>query len=298
MGILLKRKTKGDLIFDICNNTFMVLFCISIIFPFWDMIMLSFSHPDESVSLTLRLWPKSWRWDAYLFAFSDSKILNAYAVTILRTVLGTLLHIFVTLLAAYPLSKRNLPFRNVLTTYFIIPMFFSGGLIPTYLINKKLGFVDNILVYIIPGAVSIFVVLLVRNYLMSMDSGLEESAFIDGAGYVTILFKIIAPLAKPIIATIALWQAVAHWNAWMDCMIYIRDERKIVMQIILRRMMDLTNMESKEMQNFIELDSTRQITSETVKAAVTIITILPIIMVYPFLQKYFVKGIMVGALKG
>lgn len=298
MAKILKRKTKGDLIFDIFNYSFMVIFCISILFPFWDMIILSLSNPNESTSLTLRVWPQTIRLDAYKFVFSDNKVIAAYGMTIFRTVAGTALHIILTLMAAYPLSKRNLPYRNILTTYLLIPMFFSGGLIPSYVINRMLGLVDNILIYIVPGAFSVYNTILMRNYLMSMDSSLEESAFIDGAGYMTMLAKIIAPLAKPIIATIALWTAVSHWNAWMDCLIYIRDERKIVMQMILRRMMDMTNLTSQQMQEYLATDSSRQITSQTVQAATTMITIIPIVMVYPFLQKYFVQGIMVGALKG
>lgn len=280
------------------NYTFMILFCISIVFPFWDMFVLSFTSAEYATSLTLRLWPKKSSVDAYAFALSNNRIINAYVVTIYRTIAGTLLHIILTLFAAYPLSKKELPFRKWITTYILIPMFFSGGLIPTYIINRKLGLVDNLLIYILPGAVGAYTIVLVRNYLMSMDTSLEESAFIDGAGYITILFKITMPLAKPILATIALWSAVGHWNAWMDCLIYIRDERKIVMQMILRRMIDMSNMQNQEMQEFMMMDESRHITSKTVQSAVTMITVTPIIMAYPFLQKYFVKGIMVGSLKG
>lgn len=298
MKKLFSKKTYGGLTFDTVNYTVMFIFCITILFPFWDMIVLSFSDPDWAVSLTLRLWPEIWSFDAYKYVFANGGILNAYLVTITRTVTGTLLHIFITMLVAYPLSKRELPFRGAITIYVLIPMFFSGGLIPSYIINRKLGFVDNLLVYILPGAIGVFTVLLVRNYLMSMDKALEESAFMDGAGYFTILFKIVIPLAKPIVATIALWNAVYHWNAWFDCLIYIRDEKKVVMQMILRRMIDVTSLQSAEMQAFMMTDESYKVVSKTVQAAATIITILPIIMVYPFLQKYFVKGIMVGSLKG
>lgn len=298
MKRILARTSVSGLIFDVSNYIFMVIFSISILFPFWDMLVTSFSNPTEAVSLTLRLWPVKWRLDSYIFAFSDNKIIMAYVITIYRTIAGTLLYIILSLLAAYPLSKRDLKFRNVLTIIFIIPMFFSGGLIPSYIINRQLGFVDSLLVYIIPSALSVFTVLLVRNYIMSIDKALEESALIDGAGYFRILFSIILPVSKPIIATIALWSMVGQWNSWFDCLIYIRDEKKIVLQIIIRRMMDMITQVSGEMQEFARRDPTRQVASKTVQAAVTLITIGPIVLSYPFLQKYFVKGIMIGSLKG
>lgn len=177
-------------------------------------------------------------------------------------------------------------------------MFFSGGLIPSYLINRSLGLVNNLLVYILPGAVGIFYVLLVRNYFMSIDKGLEESAFIDGASYFTILLKIIIPVSKPILATVALWCLVGQWNAWFDCLVYIRDEKKIVLQILLRRMIDMNAQTTQDQLQFILNDPTRVITTKTVQASATIIAITPIICTYPFLSKYFVKGIMLGSLKG
>jgi len=295
---LLKRRTIGDLLFDTGNYLFLILFCITILFPLWDVIVLSFSSAADANNLTIRLWPREWRFDAYLFNLKNEKTMNALFVSVFRTVTGTLVALFFTLIAAYPLSKRKLPFRNIVTVYFLIPMFFSGGLIPSYLINRSLCLVDNLLIYIIPGALGIYNVLLVRNYLMSIDPGLEESALIDGASYSTILYKIIIPVSKPIIATIALWNMVGHWNAWMDCLIYIRDEKKIVLQMLLRRMMDMSQETTIEQKHFMLLDPARVITSKTVQASATMITILPIILTYPFLQKYFVKGIMLGSLKG
>lgn len=296
--ILLRRKSIGDLIFDFFNYTFITLLCISILFPLWDMLVLSFSSPVDSSNLTMRLWPREWRLDAYIYNLSSEKTLNALYVSVFRTVTGTIISLFMVIIAAYPLSKRNLPFRNIITGYFLVPMFFSGGLIPSYLINKSLGLVDNLLIYIIPGAVGIFNVLLVRNYFMSIDQGLEESAFIDGASYITILYKIIIPVSKPILATIVLWSMVGQWNAWFDCLVYIRDEKKIVLQLLLRRMMDMNQQTSQDQLQFMMVDPTKVITTKTVQAAATIITITPIVLTYPFLQKYFVKGIMLGSLKG
>ena len=293
----LRKKTKWNW-FDALNVTFMLLLCVTVLFPFWDMIVRSLSDPAGAGNLEILLLPKNFTLSSYTYTLSDSQILTSYGITIARTVIGTVLSLLLVLLAAYPLSKRDLPFRKYITILFLIPMFFSGGLIPSYLINRQLGLVDHFLVYILPGAVGVYNVVLARNYIMSIDKSLEESAFMDGAGYVTILFRIIVPIAKPIIATLALWVAVWHWNEWMDCMIYIRSERLVIVQMLLRRMQDLTQLQSEEMQAFMANDASRQVTSASVRMATTIITALPIMAVYPFLQKYFVKGIMVGSLKG
>lgn len=284
--------------FDCLNAIFMTLFCISIIFPFWDMIVRSLSDPYGATNLKLMLWPENFTLSAYKFVLSDDKILRAFAVTLARTVIGTLLSLTVTILAAYSLSKRDLPGRKVITMLFLIPMFFTGGIIPSYLINRSLGFVDNFLVYVLPAAINIYNIVLARNYFMSLDKSLEESAFVDGAGYGTILLKIVVPISKPIIATLALWVAVSHWNSWMDCMMYIRDENLIVVQMLLRRMLDLTQTQNEQMQMFMLSEGNGNITNASVRMATTIITVVPIMLVYPFLQKYFVKGIMVGSLKG
>ena len=269
--------------FDYLNVLTMCLFCMLVIFPFWDMLVRSLSTARGSVSLSFMLWPDKINFESYQYVLQDSKTLSAYTVTIARTVLGTLVSLVLQVMLAYPLAKKELPLRNVLTTILLIPMFFSGGMIPKYILNRQLGLVNNFLVYIIPGAVSVYNVIMIRNFLMSLDKSLEESALIDGAGYSTILFRIVVPLSNPILATIALWMAVAHWNAW---------------QLMLRRLLTTTTEAAGEMQQYMEQMEFENMTSNSVRMAATIITILPIMCVYPFVQKYFVKGIMVGSLKG
>lgn len=284
--------------FELLLYAFMCFFCISILLPFWDMLLLSVSDPKQNISLTLRLWPETIKFDAYEFAFRNNRIMQAYLITIYRTVCGTALTLVLTVMAAYPLSKRDLPFRNYITTFFIIPMFFGGGMIPTYLLMRSLGLIDNLLVYIV-GAVGVFNVLLVRNFMMSQDKSLEESAFIDGAGYARMLFAIIIPLSKPILATIALWSAVGHWNAWFDSLIYIRSENKQVLQLILQQLLkQVSSTLPSETMDFTLRNPGKFVTSKTFQAALTVITIGPIVAIYPFFQRYFVKGIMVGSLKG
>jgi putative aldouronate transport system permease protein len=294
------KKSMSDRVFNALNTIFMALIMFTILFPFWDMLVVSFSSTETASTLSFNLWPKKWSFTSYQYCFADKKIYSAFFISVLRTVSGTLLHLVTICLAAYPLSKRKLPWRKAISVFFMIPWFFSGGMIPAYLMNRTYGLVDNFLIYILPGAFSFYVLMIVRNYIVSIDPELEESATIDGAGYWSILWRIIIPLSKPVLATVALWEMVSQWNAWFDCMIYIRNDRLIVMQYLLRKMTTQLEMLSSDMAAFAlsSRNSSIQFTTETVKSAITIIVILPIICVYPFLQKFFVKGIMLGAVKG
>lgn len=286
-------------LFDILNVTGFVLFSILVIYPFWQTIVLSFSDANATSSLGVHLWPDRWITDAYEFVFSYGNIMKAYVNTIIRTVAGTFLIVTFTVLAAYPLSKRELPYRNFFTIFFLIAMFFSGGIIPDYLLVKNLGLLDNSLALILPSAVNVFFIIIMRNYFMTIDKGIEESAIIDGANYFQILTKIIIPISKPVIATVALWAAVYHWNEWFHALVYIQDDAKTVLQIVVRDMltaMDLSNNSSTAVGGGGMGGS--ELLLSNVRAATVIISIGPIVLVYPFVQKYFIKGIMIGSLKG
>jgi putative aldouronate transport system permease protein len=298
MGMM-KKKSIGGTVFDILNYTFMILLSISIIYPFWNLILLSFSDQAEATNLGFRLWINNWDTTAYKFIFTHNNILMGYVNTIFRAFTGTVLMLGMCYLGAYPLAKKNLPGRNIITIFFLITMFFSGGLIPSYLLIKELKLVDSRWVYVIPGMFSVYNMIIMRNFIMSIDKELEEAALIDGANYFDVAFKIIVPLLKPVLATIALWSIVGHWNSWFDCLIYIRDESKYVLQLIVRRMVVQTQgqQDFMNMEAFNKLSETK-IHSSNVKSAVILVTIGPIILIYPFLQKYFVKGIMIGSLKG
>ena len=297
-----KSKLQRMMAFDYCNYFVLILFCITIIFPMWDMVARSLSSPRFANSLNLMLWPKEFTTASYSFILSDSDLLRAFFVTVYRTLWGTFTGVAFNIMMGYPLSKKDMPLRSWITTYFLFTMFFGGGLIPSYINIRNLGLIDSFWVYILPGCVNVYNAILVRNYYMGMDPALEESAFIDGAGYLRLLVSIVIPLAKPILATIALWEAVANWNSWFDCLIYIRSPELEIMQIILRRMQDLTAQQSEEIQMAVEAaleaGGVQQVTSTSVRMATTIVTMLPILCVYPFVQKYFVKGIMIGSLKG
>ena len=296
---LFSRKSPGEIVFDILNAFLLIMFCLTILYPFWNTLLISLASGSDVNSLGFRLWIKSWNINAYKFAFSKyGNVGIAYLNSILRTVVGTLAGVIVTLLAAYPLSKKDIPGRNFMTIYILVTMFFSGGLIPTYLLIRRIGLFNNRLVLILPALVQGYYVIIMRNFLMTIDPAFEESAFMDGANFFQILVRIVVPLSKPVIATIALWIAVWHWNQWFDALIYLSSERKIVLQLLLRRMIQqMTQLQNEQMQQYMELQEV-ELPTQSVRAAITILTIGPIIFFYPFLQKYFVKGIFLGSLKG
>ena len=200
------RRSPAGVLFDVLNHLFLILFAISVLYPFWTTLILSFSPVDEATSLGFKLWINEWSVAAYRFAFSKYGNMGvAYANSIFRTVVGTLLAVAFTLCAAYPLSDRDLPARSFLTIVLLVTMFFGGGLVPTYLLIRRIGLMNTRAVLILPMLVNVFYVIIVRNFLMTLDKAYEDAAFIDGANYVQILIRVIVPLSKPVIATVALW---------------------------------------------------------------------------------------------
>ena len=295
----LRRRSPGDVVFDVCNGAFLIIFCLTIIYPFWTTLLTSFADERDVTSLGFKIWIDSWNAAAYRFSFSSyGSITSAYFNSILRAVVATVLTMIVTMLGAYPLSKRNLPWRNVLTIYVLITMFFSGGLIPTYLLVRGIGLLNTRWALFLPFLAQGFYIIIVRNFLMTIDEALEESAFIDGANYLQVLLRIILPLSKPVLATVALWTAVWHWNEWFYALIYTSGEEKIVLQLIIRRMIQDISLDTVEAMNAFGALDERPLPSAAVRAAVTILTIGPIILVYPFIQRHFIKGIFFGSLKG
>ena len=287
----------GSRVFDACNYAMLLVAGFLFFYPFWSLVLTSFSNSMEIQHVGLKFWNATWTTEPYRWVFEAQSVSigRAYYNSVFRTVLGTGAILIVTFLTAYPLAKVRLPGRTPIMLYFVITLFFSGGLIPTYLLIRRLGLIDTRLVYILPEALSVWYVIIARNFLMAIDDEMEEAALVDGAGYLTILTRIVMPLAKPIVATIALWASVMHWNAWFDALIYIRDGNKRVLQLLLHKMMNLL----RNFEEFEELNIPMEITlpPASVQAVTVLVTIGPIILVYPFFQRYFVKGIMIGALK-
>lgn len=291
MRINLKRQTPGDILFDTLNVIFMVLLCATMVYPFLYLISMSFGN---SATMGINLIPKTWDTGAYTRVFRNEYIISGFGNTLLRTGVGTALTVFISICTAYPLSKRKLPHRGLWTGLIIFTMFFSGGLIPSYLLVRGLHLNNTIWSLVLPGLINTFNMIIMRNFFMSLPDSLEESAKIDGANDILILFRIVVPISLPIIATVLLWSAVGHWNAWFDCMIYISEPKKQVLQLVLYRIVMEGNKEMMDNginENFF-------VSSDAVKAATIVVTTLPIMVVYPFVQKYFVKGVMVGSLKG
>lgn len=288
------RKSMSDIVFQIILVLIMILFCLTTLYPFLYLLSLSLTAASVSTT-TIHLIPPKWDIGNYVQVLQSENMIRGFVNTIERVVLGTAVQLVAIVSCAYALSKSYFPNRGFWTGAIVFTMFFSGGLIPSYFLIKNLNLFNSIWVYILPGLIPTFTMLIVRNFFMAIPPGLEESARIDGANDIVILFRIVLPVSMPIIATVVLWQMVAHWNAWFDCMLYVSDPQKQVLQMVLRRALlegtqDVTNVTSTEL---IE-----QVKPESLKAAITMVATIPIICVYPFLQKYFVKGVMVGSLKG
>ena len=292
------RRGIGSHAFDGVNVLFMAVFCLSVLYPFWNLILVSLEGIEEAKVLRFKLINTHWSPSAYQYLLFDSLVLRSYRNTILRTVVGTALSVFVCSLAGYTLSKRELPGRGLLMAILLITLFFSGGFIPTFLLIRGLGLYNTFWVLVLPGLVNAFNVIIIRNFFMAIDQGVEESALMDGATYLRILWSIVMPLSMPVLATVTLWTAVSIWNEWFEALIFTSGNDWIVLQEFIRRMMaEVFNKREIAVIDRFNDEFGRQIQRDNVQAAVILITIGPIVLAYPFLQRYFVRGIMVGSLK-
>lgn len=289
----MKVKLKlGDKVINLVIYTMLLLLCLSTILPFMQIITISLSNTKDILSFGFHIIPKHVTFEGYKKLLSYGLIWTGYYNTIARVLLGTSLSVLLTVLGAYPLSRRYLPNKNFWTLIVVFTMYFSGGLIPTYILVKGIGLRNTIGALVLPGAVSAFNLIITRNFFMSIPESLEESARIDGANDIYILFKIILPLSKAILATIALWYGIGQWNAWFDCMLYMDKEKSYVLQLVLRRIL----LDGQQLDG--AMDSGGAVNADNMKMAALMIATLPVLCIYPFLQKYFVKGVMVGSLKG
>ena len=277
----------------------LTMLCATIVVAFWHLLNLSLSPSHIATKGGLLLYPKELTWDNYARVVGNRYIWMGYKNTLIRTVIGTVLQLFFTAMGAYVLSKRFFPHRTFWTFFIIFTMFFSGGLIPNYLLVKDLGLLNTYSSMILPGLSSAYNMVIIRNYVQSLPEEIEESCLIDGAGRFRIFLQFVLPLSKPILATVALWLVVGHWNSWFDVLIYISDDTKFTLQIVLRRII-LTGskeiLDTSAAANAAEIESV--VSSEGLKAACIFVTTFPILCAYPFVQKFFVKGIMIGSLKG
>lgn len=290
------KTSTGEKIFTVFNYAFIALLCLIMLYPFWHVVMQSFSSMEETLKGGVFLYPKGFNLDTYRSVFNNPQVYTGFATSIMVTVIGTVLGTLLTAMTAYPLSKSRLRGGKVLMVIVLITMIFAGGMIPSFLLIQELGLMDNRLALILPALVSAYNCIIMKNFFLSIPESLEESARIDGANDIRIFFSIIVPLSKATIATIALFMAVAYWNDYFSTVLYIRSSDKWALQAVLRNM--LTNTQQAMAQAGVNVINTSNTNSETIKAGTIVISTVPILVVYPFVQKYFVTGVMIGGVKG
>ena len=289
------KKTIGERVFNVCNIIFLVLLSLVMLFPFWEVIKTSFSTTAEASKLTYYFWPEKPTLFAFKMVAENKQVWIGYKNTLIRIIYALLIQMTLTVFSAYALSHRKLPDKNFWTFFIVLTKFVSGGLIPLYLVVRSLGLLDKSLSLILPGAINVFYLLIVRNFFLALPNEIEESASIDGASTIGILFRIVMPLSKPILMTLAMWIVVSNWNAWFDCLVYIQTPSKYVLQTVLRKIIIDA---SQQDMNPATLTADVKPDAEIIKCATIIVSTLPIMVIYPFIQKYFVKGTMIGAVKG
>lgn len=300
-----KKKSFGDRIFDTVNIIFMLIIVFATLYPFINSTAISMNDANDTTRGGLTFYPRIFTLRNYELIFTNSKVYNAYIITIGRTVIGTVSALLFTSMLAFGMSHSNLKGRKFYTILCIIPMYFGGGLIPFYFLIRSLGMMNSFWVYIIPALVGIWNMILMRTYFQGIPISLEESARIDGANYFTVFFRIIFPVSTPIMATIALFIGVGQWNAWFDAAMFITKQNLKPMQSVLLSIISeakfaesLQRTAAGAAADTSNIGKNIKVNVRSITMATMIVTVLPIIMVYPFLQRYFIKGIMIGSLKG
>lgn len=274
--------------------------CLLIIIPCINVLALSFNDGADAAKGGIYFWPRVFTLDNYREVFADGKIMKAYTVTIARTFIGTGLSLIVTTLAAFALKEEKLPGRKVITMLITFTMLFSGGMIPTYIQYKNLNLLNSFWVYVIPGMVGVTNLLMVRTFFESIPDSLEESAQLDGCGYFKIYTQIMLPLSKPVLAVVGLYTAVGHWNDWFSGAFYMNSSKLWPVQTVLQQMLSRAMESSQEVATASQAiaQANSAVTSDSLKMAAVVVTTVPILCIYPFAQKYFAKGTMIGAVKG
>lgn len=297
------RRTRGDVVFDVINVFVVALITLTMIYPMWYIIIVSIATPEEAALGGIYLWPETISFEAYQNVFKNQDIWLSYANTVLYTVAHTIYVLLLTIPAAYTLSKKQLPGRVIITWYFFITMFLSGGLIPSYILNRNLGLVNSRWIMILGMGIGYSNLIITRTYFQtSIPNELFESAYIDGATEWQTFLKIALPLSGAIIAVMALYAAVGTWGSWYTAFIYITDQKKWPLQLRLRQILILNQTQSLDYgmmsQEEIEMLQHQAFMVYTMKYAIIFIACAPMLVLYPFVQKYFVKGVMIGSLKG
>ncbi|MBU7315604.1 carbohydrate ABC transporter permease [Paenibacillus oleatilyticus] len=294
--VSMNRRTLREVIFDRLNDVFMLAICFVTLYPIWYVLVNSLNDGNDAMRGGIYWWPRLFSFDSYLAVFANDGIMLAMGVTVAKTVVGTVVHVLFTAMVAYALSRKELIGRWAYMMLGTVTLFFSGGLIPSYLLIRDLGLLDSFWVYIIPAMFSFFDLIVFQAFFREIPDGLEEAAKLDGANDFKIFRSIILPVSMPVVATIALFHGVYQWNDYFTGMIYINKSELQPIQTYLYRVVAQSS--SNQMMAATSGTIAKSVSSQSIKLATMVITSLPIVIVYPFLQKYFVKGFMIGSIKG
>lgn len=294
------RGSASTVVFDIVVYILLVLVFIICLYPFWNIFVISVNDALDTLKGGLYLWPRIFTLDSYRMVFKNDEILHAAFISAARTVIGTLFSLTFTTLLAYAMSKKDLFGGKLISLFFIFTMYFGGGLVPYYMILKSFHLIDTFMVYIIPGAIGVYNMILIRIYIESLPAELEESAYLDGAGEGIVFVRIILPLIKPVLATITLFTAVGQWSSWFDTNLYTYKNSLKTLQFVLVQILNNYDLGTSKSSTQIlqEVAKMSTASSDSIRMATAMVATIPILAVYPFLQKYFVKGMMIGAVKG
>lgn len=290
------KKSPADIIFITINTIVLTIFCIVTLYPILNTLAVSFNEAVDTLTGGIHLLPRKFTLANYKTVFRTNTLMRGAYISVMRTIIATFTHMILTSLLAYVLSRKEFLFNKQVSQFYVLTMYVSGGMIPTLLLLKNLGLTNTFWVYIIPGAMSAFNMIVIRTYMKGLSDSLVESAQMDGAGHMKIFFRIILPLCKPVLATVALFIAVGQWNAWFDVMLYNSARPELTtLQYELMKLLSSVSQQSAD-PNAMK-NASNMVTPESVRAAATIVTAFPIVCLYPFLQRYFVTGLTIGGVK-
>lgn len=292
------KRSVPDTIFTVCNTLFMVAFVVITLYPVLNTLAISLNDGTDALRGGIYLIPRKWTLKNYQTVIAKDNLVTGAYISVARTVLGTITALVTNALLAFVVSRKKFLFKSQLSLFWVITMYVNGGMIPVFLLYKSLHLTNSFWVYVIPGMVSAFNMLVMRTYMTGIPDSLEESAQLDGAGYMTIFAKIISPLCKPVYATVALFVAVGQWNSWFDAMLYNRmSSEYTTLQYELMKLLSSVTNQGASADTMKNATAAATVTPTSVRAAATILTMLPIVCLYPFLQRYFITGLTIGGVK-
>lgn len=296
MSIRIKGRRVST--FDVVNYLLMILVALVCLYPFWYVIVGSFNDGSDYMRGGVYLWPRSYSINNFMMVFNDNRLAVGFQNTLARTIIGTITGTLFTAMVAYGMSRKDLPFKKSIYWINLFTMFFGGGLIPYFLVLKQVGLINSFWVYIIPALYSVFNVIIIMNFFRDIPEEIHESGTIDGASEFRIFYKLYLPLSTPVLATVALWIGVGHWNSFFDSMVYTTDSQLQTLQLFLVKLIKEASMAQGEAAARVPAQVARTVSITTLRYAAIVVSTVPILCIYPFLQRFLAKGIMLGSLKG